>query len=268
MHRVTILLCAAMFGCLPPPQPVENIGQSGPLTNSDSDATGSVVGDDSAESEPVDTGTGDTGRSMVSLQCHALAFDDDGHVQISPDEVSTESLFAARSGTIELWAWFSDETRDGSWLLVGMDGAQTWNVGIDQGDVVLQAGVSTLSIPMPENGWNHIAGVINGDSGELALYLNGTFSGRKEWNPPMVRPESSPNIHLGAWNTEGGSWPSAIDEVRFAQAVLHEGSSIDIGAGRPTDPWLGVWRFDDNLENEVSGLVSDGTDVRFTDSCP
>ena len=265
MRLVAALLFVVWFGCLPPPRSVVDASPSGPPAPS---------GDDSADTwdlddpNPDDTGIEDTAIPTTPLKCHALAFENNGHVQISAEEVAAESLFTEQSLTIELWAWFSDETRDGSWLLVGMDGNQAWRLGIELGELVLRAGVYSLSIPMPENGWNHIAGVIDGEGSELSLYINGAFSGRKDWNPPMVSTSDNPFIHLGAWHTEGGSWPSAIDEVRLAHAVVHQGVTIETSPERPTEPWLGVWRFDKDLKNAVSGVESLGTEIRFTDSCP
>ena len=268
MRLVAAVLFISWLGCLPPPQPAENVGPSGPPTPSGPDTGASSdtqVADNPASD---DTGTEDSGGAPPPLQCHAIAFDTHGQVRISANEVAVDTLFTAESVTIELWAWFSNETRDGTWLLAGMDGSQTWRIGIELGELVLRASVYSLSVPLPENGWNHIAGVINGDTGELSVYINGVFSGGTDWSPPMVSSTTNPSILLGAWHTEGGSWPSAIDEVRFAQSVMHEGMSIDTSPGRPMDAWLGVWRFDENLQNTVSGSESVGTDFWFTDSCP
>jgi len=187
---------------------------------------------------------------------------------ITAEEVSSESLFDSHSATIEMWAWFSSETRDGSWLLAGLDGIQAWRLGIEVGELVLRAGVHTLSVPMPDNGWNHIAGVIDGENEEMSFYVNGVFSGRKDWSPPMVSATSSPVLHLGGWHAEGGSWPSAIDEVRFSHRVMYAGPNIETGPDRALDDWLGVWRFDENLQNEASGAESAGVNILFTDSCP
>ncbi len=268
MRLVAASLCLSWLGCLPPPKSIENAGPSGPPVPVNTD-TGSTADTQVPEpSDTPDTGVEDTGGSPAPLQCHALAFDTHGQVRISANEVSTDTLFTTESLTIELWAWFSNATRDGSWLLAGMDGTETWRIGIEVGQLVLRAGRSSLSTPLPENGWRHIAGVINGETGELSIYIDGEFSGGTSWTPPMVSAMANPSILLGAWHTEGGSWPSAIDEVRFAQTVLHEGMRIETSPERPTDPWLGVWRFDDNLRNAVSGAESVGTEIRFTDSCP
>ena len=265
MRLMAALVALSLFGCLPPPRPWLENAPSGPPSPSGDDSAASVDADDP---QPTDTGVEDTGATSVPLQCHSLAFDDSGHVLVTAQDLGVDSLFEEQSVTIELWAWFSDETRSGSWLLAGLDGNQAWRLAIEVGELVLRAGIYTLSIPLPDDGWNHIAGVIDGENGEMSFFVNGVFSGRKSWSAPMVNEASDPAIHFGAWHVEGGSWPGGLDEVRFANSVLHDGGDFDPTADRPLDGWMGVWRFNENLENEVTGVASMGDNVRFNDSCP
>ena len=264
MRLVAAFIALNLLGCLPPPRPWLETGPAGPPGPAADDSGASL---DGGASQP-DTDVPDSGEAPVSLQCHSLAFEDNGHVVVTAPEMGVDSLFHDQSVTIELWAWFSDETRDGTWLLAGLDGTQTWRLGIELGELVLRAGIVTLSIPLPDNGWNHIAGVVDGERQQMSLYVNGAFSGRKDWLPPMVNTTLEPAMHFGAWHTEGGSWPSAIDEVRFSTSVMHEELDFEPSADRSVSPWMGVWRFDESLKNAVTGQESSGENFRFTEACP
>ena len=57
--------------------------------------------------------------------------------------------------------------------------------------------------------------------------------------------------------------------MRFTNSAMHSGpSSIDFDDRRPVADWLGVWRFDDDLQNAVTGVEVSGTNIQYMDSCP
>jgi len=269
MRPLLVIAVLGLCGCLPPPRAWLEAYPSGPPPPGSDDTATS--GDDGAPDEPPvnDTGFPPQDTGVAPLLCHSLSFEDNGHVQITADALGVDTVFDENSVTIESWAWFSEETEAGTWLLAGLDGTRSWRLGVEIGELVLRAGIYTLSIPLPAHGWRHIAGVINGDEGLLSLYVDGEFSGSRTWNPPMVTSSDDPTIHVGSWDTAGGSWPSVMDEVRFANAALHTGPApIAFDAERPVAEWLGVWRFDQNLNNAVNGIAVSGENILYTDSCP
>lgn len=269
MRPMAVFVVLGLCGCLPPPRAWLEMSPAGPPTPGADDTAVSV--DDGAPDEPPanDTGIPPEDTGVQPLLCHSLEFEDNGHVQITADALGVETLFDESSVTIESWAWFSEETDTGTWLLAGLDGTKSWRLGVEVGELVLRAGIYTLAIPLPEHGWRHIAGVINGDEELLSLYVDGEFSGSRTWSPPMVSSADSPTIHLGSWDTAGGAWPNVIDEVRFAKAAMHSGPApFEPDARRPVADWLGVWRFDENLENAVTGVSVSGEAIRYTNSCP
>ena len=79
---------------------------------------------------------------------------------------------------------------------------------------------------------------------------------------------SDPSLRIGSWNEEGGAWPSSIDELRVSNAAMHEGDSFGFDPEEPVDGWLGVWHFNEDLRNEISGRVAFGESIRFTNACP
>jgi hypothetical protein len=269
MRPTAIFVVLCLCGCLPPPRAWLEMSPAGPPPPGSDDTA--VSGDDGVPDNPPADDTGvlpaDTGE--LHLSCHSLAFDDNGHVQITAESLGVETIFDENSVTIESWAWFSEQTEEGSWLLAGLDGTKSWRLGIEVGELVLRAGIYNLAIPLPEHGWRHIAGVVDGEEALMSLYVDGQFSGSRTWSPPMSSSHESPRLHLGSWDADGGAWPNVIDEVRFAKAVMHAGpSSFEPDARRPVSDWLGVWRFDESLENDVTGLSGSGEHIRYTNSCP
>jgi len=59
-----------------------------------------------------------------------------------------------------------------------------------------------------------------------------------------------------------------MDEVRLANTAVHSGRSpIEYDDHRSVDDWLAVFRFDDSLENAVSGVSAVGESIRHMDLC-
>jgi hypothetical protein len=269
MRSLDVIVVLGLCGCLPPPRAWLEASPSGPPPPGADDTA--ISADEGVPDDPAANDTGgppeDTG--VPPLLCHSLAFEDNGHVQITADQLGVDTLFDENSVTIESWVWFSAETDTESWLLAGMDGTQAWRLGVELGELVLRAGIYNLAIPLPDHGWHHISGVINGEEGLLSLYVDGEFSGSRLWSPPMSSPSGSPAIHLGSWDTAGGAWPNVMDDVRFTTAVMHTGSvRFETDAHRPVSDWIGVWRFDENLENAVNGVAVSGENIQYTNSCP
>ncbi len=86
----------------------------------------------------------------------------------------------------------------------------------------------------------------------------------------MVQPTEVESLRFGRSVGVPFSWPTSIDEVRFGHDVLLSGVDLDLGPERPIDDWIGVWRFNDDLVNDVTGDAAAGPEegLTFSDSCP
>ena len=281
MHTVVIIVVLGLVGCLPPPRAWIEDSSAPPLVEADDteaseafdDNDGDSVGEDSP---PEDSGLADQEsedstdgvEAPETLACHSLAFEDQGFVEITAAQLGLDGLLDSQSLTIELWAWFFDRTRSGSWLLAGVEGNRAWRLAVEIDQIVFRAGMHSVSMPIPEDGWQHLAGVVDGEVGEMGLYLNGERQVVGAWSPAMESTLPNPRLRLGAWHEEGGAWPSSVDEFRFSNVAIHGSAPFVPDVARSVDAWLGVWRFNENLHNEVSGRVALGEGIRFTNACP
>ena len=260
MRPLAAFLVLGLSGCLPPPRAWLQMSPEGPPPPGADDSAAST---EETGLVPDDTGA-------PELQCYSLTFASNGHVEITSSTVADDRLFDEGSLTVEMWAQFTEQTESGQWLLAGMDGNQSWNLGVEDGQLVLEAGgIYTLAIPLPAHGWRHIAGVIDGDGEQMSLYVDGAFSGSRQWYAPMVSDGDNPSIHLGGFAGTETAWPNLMDEVRLATDVMYSGpGSIDYADERPVSDWLAVFRFDESLENAVSGALAQGENIRYVDTCP
>ncbi len=278
MRTTATIAALSLVGCLPPPRAWLDDSSASTLVDSEETepAEETDVDDSDPPSEddpPEDSGQSedggsDTAEEATALACHSIAFEDGGFVEITAAQLGLGHLLDSNSLTVELWAWFFDRTRSGSWLLAGVEGNRAWRLAIETDQVVLRAGMYSVSMPIPADGWQHLAGVVDGDVGEMALYLNGERQVVGEWEPAMESTLPDPSLRLGSWHEAGGSWPSSMDEFRFSTTVMHGSAAFVPRVDRPADGWSGVWRFNEDLYNEASGRVAFGEGIRFTNACP
>ena len=190
MRTIGTFVAINLMGCLPPPRAWLDNSSTAVSTESDT-STSDEGAEDEQDEPPVDSPSGDSGTNdsgavdsgdpLETLSCHSLAFEDHGRVEIKPGQLGIEHFLGSQSLTIEMWAWFSESTRAGSWLLAGVEGARAWRMAIEVDQLVLRAGMYSVTMNTPEDGWHHIAGVIDGDAGQLALYLDGEQVTTGEW---------------------------------------------------------------------------------------
>ncbi|MCP2166450.1 Concanavalin A-like lectin/glucanases superfamily protein [Goodfellowiella coeruleoviolacea] len=95
-----------------------------------------------------------------------------------------------------------------------------WAFAIPEGDRDDSSSARALSAAAPELGqWTHLVGSYDGESGELALYVNGVREGSataRSWTAA-----GDFVIGRGKWNgTAADQFPGTIDEVRAYQRVL------------------------------------------------
>jgi hypothetical protein len=235
------------WGCLPPPRPwLHDTGPSGPPvgeTDADSDADTDT---------DVDADADDT--SQPPLDCNSLGFGSEGYLLIHPESIGGGELFHDHTFTVELWAWFEEPSVEQSWTLVSLGDPEAWWLGLESGQVVFRSGADQVTGPVPANGkWHHIAGVIDGSVGQMRLYVDGTRVGVINETEPLVAPTSDQRLHVGRQTGSTQSWDGLIDELRFGHTVLQSGESADGRPERPLADWLGVWRFDFDLVNAVTG---------------
>ena len=259
---------------MPPPAPWPPDGGVGLVTDLDVDADTDADSDADADSDSdadtdvdadADADLDDTG---TPLECHSLIFGEDGYVSVSPDTVEGGALYHDNYFTIELWAWFSGPGTAGELTLVSLGDPEAWWLGVDGELLEFRSGTDILQADLPTNGWHHIGVVADHPGDQLRMYVDGVRGPVLADPSPMVLPTEAQNLRFGRTIGSSDSWPASIDEVRFAHDVMLSGVGPDISPERSIDGWIAIFRFDNDLVNEVTGSSAGGGSVIYSDSCP
>jgi hypothetical protein len=252
MSRAFLILVSLLVGCLPPPRAWPEVSAAD--VGADADA------DTDADADADDTG-------MPVSACSSIVFGDTGHLSIQASDVAQGSLYTSGSFSLELWAWFSDVDTAETYTLAALGADKAWSISVAGGDLGFEMGTHSITGPAPTTGWNHIIVVMDDPLAELRMYLNGALHGEiVHVTEPAIVPADEV-IHLATVGDGATSWPSSMDELRFAHTVMHTGLSTDITDPLETADWVGIWHFDD-LSNALTGGEASGTDYEIVDSCP
>jgi hypothetical protein len=189
-----------------------------------------------------------------------------GWVSVPPNAVANTELYTDTRFTVEAWAWFEGAVASGTHTLVGLGDA--WWLGMDGGAVVFRSGVDELSSSVELDGWHHVGAVVDQSDRQIRLYIDGERVDQLNDPAPLTQPAIGQHLTIGSAEGDAASWPHSIDEVRFGHGALLAGTAPDFGADRPLGDWIGVWRFDNNLDNAVTGVSALGENLIFVDSCP
>jgi hypothetical protein len=234
--------------------------------DSDSDADTDVDADTDADADAdVDLDLDDTG---TPLECNSLIFEEDGYVSVNPDTVEGGALYTDDRFTIELWAWFSGPGTAGELTLVSLGDPEAWWLGVDGELLKFRSGSDLLLADLPTNGWHHVGVVADRPGDQLRMYVDGIRVAVLDEPSAMVLPSEAQSLRFGRTIGSSDSWPDSIDEVRFAHDVMLSGVEPDISPGRTIEGWIAVFRFDNDLVNEVTGSSAGGGSVIYSDSCP
>ena len=241
----------ATGACLPPAAPWPAVEAS----DADADADADVDADADADA--------DTGEP---LQCWSLYVGGTAWVSVPPNTVARTELYTDTRFTIEAWAWFEGEVAFGTHTLVGLGDA--WWLGMEDGAVVFRSGPDELSSTVELNGWHHVGAVVDQSDRQIRLYIDGERSAQVNAPEPMTQPAAGQHLTIGSAQGDAASWPHSIDEVRFGHGAFLAGTAPEYGADRPIDDWIGVWRFNNDLVNAVTGVSALGENLTYSDSCP
>ena len=265
------LICwtTLLVGCLPPAAPWPDVSV---LTASDADADGGT------DSDADQDGGTDTGHR---LECNSLYMGGgDAFVAVGKSNVAGGELYTDSSFTVELWAYLDPSVLTGRYTLVSLGDPEAWWLGVDGGVLIFESGdesvvqvplddVVTLPLPDGEDYWFHIGAVMDRSNNEMRIYLDGARLGAVSPVSPLVQPTDNEVLRFGRSLESTSSWLTSIDEVRFGHAVMLSGVEPDFSESRSLDGWIGVWRFDNDLVNEVTGREAAGSSsLTYYDSCP
>ena len=265
------LLWVALMGagCLPPAAPWPVVDDRSP-----SDADADVGGDEDAD---VDGGD-DTG---FVLECNSLYMGGgNSYVVVGKSTVDGAALYTDSSFTVELWAYIDRSVLSGRYTLVSLGDPEAWWLGLDDGDLIFESGLDDIAraslddrvavqLPEGETYWFHIGAVMDRSNNEMRVYLNGDRVVAMSPVGPLEQPTEQEVLRFGRSVDSLTSWPSSIDEVRFGHAVNLSGVDPDFSVERSTEGWIGVWRFNNDLVNEVTGQSAAGSEsLTYYDSCP
>ena len=151
--------------------------------------------------------------------------------------------------------------------MVALGTDRSWSMGVDAGNLVFRVGSSAVVAPAPTVGWNHIGVVKDHALSEIRMYLNGELHGDVVSVIETLPVPDEESLWLARSADDAASWPSAIDELRFASDVMHTGMSTEISSEEDTAGWAGVWHFND-LSNVLTGGQAIGDGYEIVDSCP
>jgi len=228
--------------------------------DADADADADADSDVDADADLDDTG--------APLECHSLIFEENGYVSVNPATVEGGALYTDDRFTIELWAWFSGPGMAGELTLASLGDPEAWWLGVDGDMLEFRSGSDLLQADLPTNGWHHIGVVADRLGDQLRMYVDGSRVAVENEPSAMVLPTDAQNLRFGRTIGSSDSWPASIDEVRFSHDVMLSGVEPDISSGRSIEGWIAVFRFDENLVNEVTGSSAAGGSVIYSDSCP
>ncbi len=242
---VPLLLCA----CLPPPQawPVAE-GEEGAVGQD----TGPAVVDDTAN---------------PSLACSSIVFGETGHLVMQASDLDSGYFFTNGDFTVEFWAWFSDVDLEASRTLVSMGTNSSWWIGVENHELVFRTEDSDIRHSAPTEGWHHVAVVNDEAIDEIRMYMDESLAGVLPFNGIFPNSEND-ELHVARSGGASLAWQSAMDEVRFANQVHYAGASVSILDPLDTEPWAGVWHFNDGLSNAITGFKASGSDYEIRGSCP
>jgi hypothetical protein len=264
LQRLISIVAFLSTGCLPPPAPWPPDGAVGLVSDLDGDADTDADTDSDSVAD-TDADLDDTGAPP---ECNSLIFEEDGFVSVSPDTVEGGALYTDDQFTIELWAWFSGPGAAGELTLVSLGDPEAWWLGVDGGFLEFRSGSDMLQAALPEDGWHHVGVVADRPGDQLRMYVDGSRVAVVDEPSAMVLPTEAQSLRFGRTVGSSESWPASIDEVRFAHEVKLSGVSPDISRERTISGWNAVFRFDNDLVNEVTGSSAAGVSVIYSDSCP
>jgi hypothetical protein len=178
------------------------------------------------------------------------------------------ALYTDDQFTIELWAYLIEPETAGELTLVSLGDPEAWWLGVNGEYLEFRSGSDMLQSALPAVGWHHVGVVADRPGDQLRMYVDGTRVAVLDEPGAMVVPSEAQGLRFGRTVGSLKSWPSSIDEVRFAHEVKLAGVSPDISADRTINGWNAVFRFDNDLVNEVTGSSAAGGSVTYSDSCP
>jgi hypothetical protein len=292
LQRLISIVAFLSTGCLPPPAPWPPDGAVGLVsdldgdadtdadTDSDTDAdtdsdTDSDTDADTDSDTDADTDAdtdsdsdADTDDTGAIPECNSLIFEEDGFVSVSPDTVEGGALYTDDQFTIDLWAYFTGSGTAVELTLVSLGDPEAWWLGVNGEYLEFRSGSDMLQAALPEDGWHHVGVVADRPGDQLRMYVDGSRVAVVDEPSAMVLPTEAQSLRFGRTVGSSESWPASIDDVRFAHEVKLSGVSPDISPERPIDGWIAVFRFDNDLVNEVTGSSAAGGSVTYSDSCP
>ena len=265
MYRF-VTIAALSVACLPPaaPWPPSDVAD---VLDADADSDSDVDADADADSDL------DADDTAAPVDCNSLVFvEDQAYVSAGTNSIPGDAFYTDDVFTIELWAWFETPVDLETYTLVTLGDPEAWWLGMDEGILKFQSGDDELEMAVAFDGWHHVGVVVDRPGDEIRMYLDGVRIDETLQDPgPMVQPVENQNLRFGRSSDaeRGGlSWPHSIDEVRFAHEVKLSGTSPDLSPERTLDGWLGVWRFDNDLVNAVTGDTAAGGGVTYSSSSP
>jgi hypothetical protein len=266
MYRFVLIAALCAAGCLPQaaPWPPSDVADA---LDADADSDSDVDADADADADL------DADDTAAPLGCNSLVFvEDQAYVSAGTNSIPGDEFYHDDQFTIELWAWFEAPVDSGTYTLVTLGDPEAWWLGMEDGILKFQSGEDVLQMTVAFDGWHHVGVVADRDGDELRMYLDGVRIDEPLQDPgAMVQPVENENLRFGRSSEPGRgglSWPHSIDEVRFAHEVKLSGTAPDLSPERSVDGWLGVWRFDNDLDNAVTGDPAAGNGVVYSNSSP
>jgi len=127
-------------------------------------------------------------------------------------------------------------------LTVGLGGTGSTTIGfaVTALDIFTGEDIATLTAPIPDNTWIHVAGTLDDATGVMDLYVNGQLANSTTTTirPFEILNGANPGIAIGALQNNGEYFHGLIDEVRISNAALTPNQFLDVP--EPSAPVLAV----------------------------
>lgn len=175
-----------------------------------------------------------------------LSFDGNGDFVNIPQTTTLDTP----TGTVSMWAYFSDLTDNGYLWSQNIDEWSIYNNGAALKGYYDSAAAITYTPAFSANQWVHLSFTFNkGGSGTCYLYVNGVQA--SSGNCSSTAPTLS-NIRIGAESDNGAaSFNGIIDDVRVynyqrtSKQVIEDMNGGHPAVGSPVGSALGYWKFDE-----------------------
>lgn len=215
-----------------------------------------------------DSGNSPDDSAAPTFECSSIVFDTDGHVSFQASDLTSGSFYTNGNFTVEFWAWFSDVDLSVSRTLLSLGSNSAWWIGVEEGDLVFRVEETEIRGDAPTSDWHHVALVKDESLDEIRMYVDEKLFSEVLPFDQTFPPPDDDELHLARSHGFSQSWESAMDQIRFAEAVNYSGASMSILDPMDTSDWQGVWHFDESLANALNGQEGAGSNYEFVDSCP